>query len=234
MTTTNVSHGPGANDDDAVHNPTNVEAGRPMGHNNWKLAVYLLGGLLFLAGAGFGILRLPIVSEFLAWYGNRSSATAGPAAASQQVAPPKAPDSPFEAHAREAGIKACSSLFMTLGKTVAEGAQYAARTQWNKADPDRHSVQSIVGLTFGDGTGAGVVMASPLGQGCEGNLVRVVPIQQSCQAAVNLLPPQSTQAQALAGLSIFDLAGGGQAMLIPAGTGCVVTTTVHASTAVRP
>lgn len=233
MTTTNVSHGPGANED-TVHNPTNVEVERPMGHNHWTLAVYLLGGLLILAGAGFGFLQLPIVSEFLAWHGNRSSATAGPAAVSQPVAPSKAPDSQFEAHAREAGLKTCSSLFMTLGKTAAAGAQYAALTQWNKTDPDRHSVQSIIGLTFGDGTGAGVVMASPLGQGCEGNLVRIVPIQQSCQAAVNLLPPNSTQAQALASLSIFDLAAGGQAMLIPAGAGCVVATIIHAANASKP
>lgn len=203
-----------------------------------RRSVVVVAALLVLAiGVGFGLAQAPIVSEFLAWYGNRTPAAAAqtaPAPAAKGAVQAEAPDNVFAAHARDAGIKTCSSLFVTLGKTVAEGAQYAAQTHWSKAEPDRHSVQSLVGLTFGDGAGAGVVLTSPLGLGCEGSLVRIVPIQQSCQAAANLLPPGSTQAQTLANLSIFNLAGGGQAMLIPAGAGCVVATIVHAASAAKP
>jgi hypothetical protein len=100
------------------------------------------------------------------------------------------------------------------------------QTQTGKTDADRRSMQGVVGMLYKSekgysGPASGVVFAAPNGQTCEGDMVRVVPFAQNCQAAEALLPKGSARQEALAGTPVFALPAGGQAILLPAGEGCV-------------
>lgn len=133
---------------------------------------------------------------------------------------------PFTAHAAQAAIRTCASTYAALGKALTEGSQYTVQTQTGKTDADRRSVQGVVGMLYKSGEGysapaSGIVFAAPNGQSCEGEMVRVVPFAQNCQAAEALLPKGSARQEELAGIPIFALPAGGQAILLPAGRGCV-------------
>lgn len=142
---------------------------------------------------------------------------------------------PFTASATNAGVKSCAAIYGGLGKALTEGTQFMVQNQMSKAEPDHHALQGLVGMTFAGsqdvgyrGPAAGIVFAAPVAQGCEGTMVRVVPFQQSCQDASALLPKGSQSEHVLAGLPVFALPGGGQAMLMPSGQGCIAISIVRA------
>lgn len=132
----------------------------------------------------------------------------------------------FATHASESGVETCANTYVSLGKLLTDGSQFAVQTQTDKTDADRRAVQGVAGLRYEPGNGeskpaGGVIFAVPNGLSCEGNMVRVVPFAQSCQAAEALLPKGSVRQEMLAGTPVFALPTGGQAMLVPAGEGCV-------------
>ncbi|MGN6451308.1 MAG: hypothetical protein ACTHLK_22490 [Brucella intermedia] len=142
-------------------------------------------------------------------------------------------EGPFADHARQAGIRTCAATFVGLGKMLADGTKFATQTKWSQQEADRHSVQAIVGMSFAsssyNGPAAGIVFAAPTGKSCEGSMILVVPFQQSCQQAVIQLPGGSSPSITLEGnIAVFDFPNnGGQAVLLPAGTGCVVMSVVR-------
>lgn len=200
----------------------------PVPRRGWgRTLLYTVAGIVLIGGAGIGVYQFPVFAE------SAAQASGKKAQPEQQLAGAGASD-PFLTHATQAGANACAATYAELGKALADGTQFMVQTQTAKADVDRHALQGVVGMAFrsskdGEYTGpaAGLVFAAPTSQGCEGTMVRIVPFAQSCQAAAAFLPKGSQQQQPLSGLPVFALSTGGQAMLMPAGTGCIAISIVR-------
>ncbi len=181
-------------------------------------------GAAVIAAAALGATQIPAVRGLLGW----------PAAPGAAVADRQLPETPFLVHAREAGLKACGTVFPVLGQLLSGSAQYSIQSHWNTAEPDKHAVHSVLGLNIASpdysGPAAGIVYAAPTGTGCEGALVRVVPYQKSCDAVVAALPQDSSLATNLGAVRVYDLAnGGGQVMLLPSEATCVAISIAQAA-----
>ncbi|UTD26092.1 hypothetical protein DB459_03290 [Bradyrhizobium sp. WD16] len=213
--------------------PPSSPASKTRTARSWgRILALTAAGLVLAGGVGFLAYENLVGSEANA----QSASGKPPQAASQPQAHPQqqstptasAPGAadPFTTHAAQAGIKTCASTYAALGRALTEGSQYMVQTQTGKTDADRRSMQGVVGMLYksdngNSGPASGVVFAAPNGQSCEGDMVRVVPFAQNCQAAEALLPKGSARQEALAGTPVFALPAGGQAILLPAGAGCV-------------
>lgn len=189
-----------------------------------RVAALCLGGLALVAGAGLGAMQVPAVRALME----------GETAPSTAASDPPAPDTPFQAHAKEAGLKACANVFPVLGQLLAGGAHYSLRTDWNVAAPDKHAVRSLLGLDLRSqdysGPATGIVFAAPNGDACEGAMVRIVPYLQPCASVAAALPEGSTLSNALGATQVYDLANkSGQVLLLPADQTCVVITLAQAT-----
>lgn len=201
-----------------------TEAPSGRGLRMWIVIVALLV-LALVSGAAVAFLKYP--SPFLT-LGGRAQVT--PVATTLE---PSLPDSPFLAHAKQAGLEACSTVFPVLGQLLTDGAEFIVQSEWNEKEPDRHPVQALVGLDYSSGqyTGAaaGLVFAAPNGASCEGAMVRVAPFATSCDNVLEKLPKGSTLTRNLGKSSVYTLAdNGGQALLLPTGTNCIVVSVARA------
>ncbi|MGR4865704.1 hypothetical protein [Caulobacter sp. LARHSG274] len=167
----------------------------------------------------------------LALIGNLGVLAPIAAAAAAANAPANAPANVevFRDQANKVGARSCAGLYEALGLAVTRGAAYSVKTEADKAAPDAHLVQGVLGMTYDlpdlKGAAGGVVLAAPGGGGCEGYLVRVAPFQKPCAEVVSLLPAGSTAGQSLSGVWRYQLGGAqGQALMIPSGASCVVVT----------
>lgn len=138
----------------------------------------------------------------------------------------------FAKHAADAGMRTCAATYAQLGESLTAGSQYMLQTEVGRNDPDRQAAQGLVGLLYnGDkgftGQAGGMVFVAPTANGCEGAMTRIVPFPQDCQAAAAMLPQGSTQLPSLAGIPMFQLGTGGQALLISSGQGCVAISVVR-------
>jgi len=138
-------------------------------------------------------------------------------------------DSVFIAHTRQAGLTTCKGIYPTLGQMLTQGTEYMVQSKWHSKSPNAFPIQALVGMNYVSGTykgpAFGAIFASPNGQRCEGDMIRIVPLQQDCQTAATQLPQGSQQAVTLSGIPVYDLPnGGGQAILMTAGTSCVALT----------
>lgn len=136
-------------------------------------------------------------------------------------------NSPFAQHTRNAGVQTCRPLFVALGGALTAGSKYSVQTQWDKTQPNAHSLQALVGLSYQGqqytGAAAGVVFAGPHGNSCEGDMVRVTPLPQTCASVAAALPKGSAAGADLSGVSLYSLPNGqGQVLLVPSGNACVV------------
>ncbi|MCT8998807.1 hypothetical protein [Chelativorans intermedius] len=134
---------------------------------------------------------------------------------------------PFHTVARQAGISTCRNVFADLGLALTAGARYAMNTEWLNPEPDAHSVQSLVGLSYEGGQSrtqaAGIIFAAPNERACEGNMVRIVPFERSCEQVAASLPAGSTLRETLSDVPLYELGGkAGQALLVSAGGRCIV------------
>ena len=135
----------------------------------------------------------------------------------------------FREQANKVGARSCADLYEALGQGLTHGATFSVKTEADKAAPDAHLVQGVLGMTYDlpnlKGAAGGVVVAAPGEGGCEGYMVRVAPFQKPCAEVVRFLPAGSTAGQALSGVWRYQLAGNqGQALMIPSGDACVVVT----------
>lgn len=214
-----------------------------------RILLYSGAGLALAIGCGYGAWQFPVFAETVAQI--TGHAGTGKPNMPTQPAPrgEQRPDTAssavqadaaaggdlFTGHANGAGAKACAAVYGALGKALTDGTQFMVQTQSGKTDPDHHALQGLAGMSFKgsqdggySGPAAGLVFVAPVAQGCEGNMVRVVPFQQSCEAATALLPKGSQPLQPLSGVPVFELPAGGQAMLLPAGQGCVAISILRA------
>lgn len=146
--------------------------------------------------------------------------------ANTEVAQPDESTNLFLKHAADAGVSACAGVYASLGKALTNGNPFMLQTQSAKENANVHSLQGVVGMSYRsetgyDGLASGLVFAAPVGNSCEGHMVRVVPVPESCQTITGRLPQGSTPLPVLGGIPIYALPGDGQAMLVPAGTGCI-------------
>lgn len=197
--------------------------------NTWIVIVVLLV-LALVAGVAIAFLQYENPFEALGVGAQARPVAATSAAATPQ---PSLPDSPFLAHAKQAGLEACSTVFPVLGQLLTEGAEFAVQSEWNEKEPDRHPVQALVGLDYKSsqytGAAAGLVFAAPNGSSCEGTMVRVAPFTTSCDNLPATLPKGSTLTRSLGKSSVYTLAdNGGQALLLPSGAGCIVVSVARA------
>lgn len=132
----------------------------------------------------------------------------------------------FLTHAAGAGVSTCAATYAGLGKALTEGTRYMMQTQTATTEANLHSIQGMVGMTFHSeksysGPAAGLVFAAPVGSSCEGHMVRIVPFPENCSTAASFLPEGSSAQTPLNDIAVIALPAGGQAMLMPAGTGCI-------------
>lgn len=203
----------------------NPEAQSGHGRKRW-IVISVLSALVLLAGVSVALVQYSNPFESLMTW-SRST----PAAATPQAS---VPNSPFLAHAKEAGVKTCATVFPVLGQLLASGAEYTVQSEWNKKEPDQHPMQALVGLDYktgGDtGLGAGLVFAAPNGSSCDGTMVRVTPIAMSCDSLPATFPKGSQLTRNLGKSSVYILGNnGGQALLLPSGASCIVLSVAHMS-----
>ncbi|MHC5234382.1 hypothetical protein [Brucella sp. LJL56] len=184
---------------------------------------YSIAGIVVLAVAGGIALQYPAISNLL----DRM-------AVSESSAKAALADTPFLAHSKQAGLSTCSRVFPIMGQYLTQGAQYNVKTQWNEAEPDRHSVLSLVGLDYKSdnysGSAAGVVMATPNGTLCEGTMVRVAPFPQTCADVTKTLPQGSALSKELGQIAVYTLGdNSGEAMLLPTNKSCIVISVATAA-----
>lgn len=186
------------------------------------LSGILLGMVVF--GAGYIEARTALV-------GNALSSSAS--AASRLKETPFR-DTPFLAHARQAGLKTCESVFPALGEVLVSGTQYNVQSDWDSDKPDSHAIRSLVGMEIKSanytGSAAGVIFASPNGQGCEGIMMRVVPFPLNCKSLEDKLPRGSVIISNLGRSPVYALPdNGGQLLLVPSDKACVVISLLQAT-----
>ena len=192
--------------------------------NRWlKTAALLVVGVCVVAAAGYGAMRFDAIKSLLS-----QEAIAETKDAASDLA-----DSPFLQHARQAGLEACSAVFPALGQLLTNGSQYSVQSTWNDEKPDEHAVQALVGMDYKTGgytgTAAGFLFAAPTGSSCEGSMVRVAPFSRACSDIPALLPEGSKLVNNLGNVSVYSLANnGGDALLVPAGTTCIVVSVASA------
>lgn len=183
-----------------------------------------IASLTAIATGGFVLHKYPLGGEASAQ--TLATGEAGKTAPAGTNSPTQ-PDNPFAKHASDGGVQLCNSTYAALGKVLTSGARYMVQTETAKAEADKRPILGIVGMNYqgkqGDyaGPAAGVVFAAPDGNACGGNMVRVVPFSQDCQSVAGLLPKGSSGGSQLEGVAVYALSTGGQAMLLPAQTGCV-------------
>ncbi|HKU97291.1 MAG TPA: hypothetical protein VJR58_18540, partial [Vineibacter sp.] len=135
-------------------------------------------------------------------------------------------------HAKQGKIAKCANVFGGLGRLVASGSTYSAKSNWNAEAGDAHAVQSIVALSgFNPSVqsqrAAGVVFAAPVGSTCEGTLVRVTPTTDSCQLVAAELAKQSGQTGVLGDMTLMTMPNGAQVMLVPLANACVAVSVLQ-------
>jgi len=183
-----------------------------------RIMLISIFGVATVLGAGFAVLQFPAVQNVFAQ-------DTSVEAASKSL--PALPETPFLDHAKKAGLTTCGRVFPMLGQLLGNGAQYNVQTDWDGTEPNKHSVQALVGLNYASqsysGPAAGIVFASPVGSACEGGMVRIAPFPKKCQDVPAGFPQGSTPAPNLGQVSVYNLASdGGQVLLIPSGESCVV------------
>lgn len=192
---------------------------------NWRRTAFAIAlGIAAVAGVGFGAFQFPAVVSVFAQGSAAETAKADPAL----------PKTPFVEHARQAGIKTCGTVFPILGQLLANGAEYKVQTQWHDTEPDKHSMQALVGMNYStptySGPAAGVVFASPNGTACEGSMVRVAPFPKKCTDMPAALPAGSTLASTLGSILVYNAANnGGQVLLLPSDQSCIVISVTQAA-----
>lgn len=202
--------------------PSEVNVGSP--RNWWKTIALSLLGIGIVGATGYGATSYGVISGLLSQ----------PAVADTPEAGADAADSPFRQHAKQAGLLACSNVFPGLGALLTGGSQYGVQSIWNSETPDQHAVQALVGMNYATegytGIAAGVVVAAPTGSACEGSIVRVAPFPVPCADMPTRLPKGSKLTNNLAQVSVYELPNnGGNAMLLPSGTSCVVISVASAA-----
>lgn len=213
---------------EAVGPPSSADRRR-----RWTRTISLLaaGGLLLVAGIYTGAHH----RQMLAMFGIAAGADAGAADTrtaedaqdSDDAAGEKAREAtPFVRHASEAGAATCASMFAALGNMLTAGSSYSVQSFWNQEAPDVHAIQALVGMSYEtegySGPAAGYVVAAPDGAACEGSMVRIAPYSVSCEDVASILPEDSEHINVLREVAVFNLAGGGQALLLPMDASCVV------------
>lgn len=180
-------------------------------------------------------LRLTKLSAFMAVALIATASTNSAAHAQAEKKPAnQAQQTPFDDHARQAGIKACKDVFPTLGAVMAADSAYRTATFWNQKEADKHATASLAGLGFSHpdlkGAGAGVIYAAPVGKGCEGLSVRIVPVPGTCPAFIATLQDDVAQREDLIGVELLILKSGVRVMALPASDStCLAVTTVFAN-----
>ena len=159
-----------------------------------------------------------------------------PAIAETRTDKPGLAETPFLEHSRQAGLKACSTVFPVLGEMLANGAKYSVTSSWNTKAPDKHAIEALVGMDYTSngysGPAAGVVYAAPVGSDCEGAMIRVTPIAAPCANIPSSLPQGSKLANTLGQVAVYSLGNnGGNALLLPSGNSCVVISVASAAKA---
>ena len=189
-----------------------------------KTTVFSLLAIAVVAAAGFAAMRYGLVRNLLTQ----------PAVAETNEPDPALADTPFLQHAKQAGLQSCSNIFPALGQMLTTGTTYSVQSIWNNEAPDKHVVEALVGMNYAtqgySGPAAGLVFAAPTASVCEGTMVRVAPFAASCADVPALLPKGSKLANNLGQISVYELAnGGGNAMLLPTGSSCVVISVASAA-----
>lgn len=192
--------------------------------NWWKATVLSLLAIAVVGAAGYAALRYDVVGNFISQ----------PAVAGTNDANPALPDTPFLQHAKQAGLQSCSTVFPVLGDLLTNGTQYNVQSVWNNEAADKHAVQALVGMNYAtqgySGPAAGIVFAAPVVSGCEGAMVRVAPFTASCPDVSIKFPNGSKLVNNLGQIGVYELGNdGGNAMLLPTGSGCVVISVASAA-----
>ncbi|AOO82194.1 hypothetical protein [Bosea vaviloviae] len=189
-----------------------------------KVALYAVIGITALGGVAYGSMNFASIRGLISQ----------PAIAETNKTDRSRPETPFLQHARQAGLKSCSTVFPVLGELLTNGAKYDVQSSWNNQSADSHAVQALVGMSYTtqaySGPAAGVVFAAPTQSTCEGTMVRVAPFSASCAEIPAVLPQGSKLASNLGQIAVYALANnGGNALLLPTGTGCVVVSVASAA-----
>jgi hypothetical protein len=189
-----------------------------------RIAIYSAIGIVALGGLAYGSMNYATIRNLVSQ----------PAIAETNKTDPSRPETPFLQHARQAGLKSCSTVFPVLGELLTNGAKYDVQSSWNNEAADRHAVQALVGMSYTaqnySGPAAGVVFAAPTQSSCEGTMVRVAPFSASCGEIPAILPQGSKLASNLGQIVVYALANnGGNALLLPTGSGCVVVSVASAA-----
>jgi hypothetical protein len=196
---------------------------------NWpKMAAVSLLGAALVGAASYAAGRYDVVGHVVSQFISQ------PAVAETSEARSAPADTPFLQHARQAGLKACSTVFSTLGSILTNGSQYGVQSSWNTETPDKHAVRALVGMDYATGNyrgpAAGIVFAAPASSACEGTMVRVAPFSVSCANIPSLLPDGSRLTNNLGRVAVYSLGSNqGDALLLPAGETCVVISVASAA-----
>lgn len=189
-----------------------------------RIAIYSAIGIVALGGLAYGSMNYATIRNLVSQS----------AIAETNKADRSRPETPFLQHARQAGLKSCSTVFPVLGELLTNGAKYDVQSSWNNEAADRHAVQALVGMSYTsqnyNGPAAGIVFAAPTQSTCEGTMVRVAPFSASCAEIPSVLPQGSKLANNLGQIAVYALANnGGNALLLPTASGCVVVSVASAA-----
>lgn len=204
--------------------PVNGERAAKPTRNRLKIAVFSILGVAILGGLGYAAMNYAAVRDLVLQ----------PAVAETGEGGPDLANTPFLEHARQAGLQTCSTVFPVLGELLTNGTEYSVQSTWNNEAADDHIVQALVGMDYASegysGPAAGVVFAAPNQSTCEGGMVRVAPFSASCTDIPSVLPQGSTLVNNLGPVAVYELGNnGGNALLLPTESSCVVISVASAS-----
>ncbi len=146
-----------------------------------------------------------------------------------QAAPGSAADFQVTTQLAAAGVKRCLPAVNDLGRFEMSGVtEYAATTTWNKNEPDKRLVSSVIGQHFGQNSatpmGISGVISAPGAEGkCDAVGLQVLPTAETCGNIQTQVLAKGQILGNLAGVPILKNAQNMRLMLLPsAGNGCVI------------
>lgn len=130
-------------------------------------------------------------------------------------------------HARTAGVNTCLGTIAAASKLTID-SNYTALSTWNKAMPDGHMFQSVVGLNYTNTVApkaVAVLVASPSAvHMCDATTIQVQPSALPCAALQgNLMKEKNNRLVQLANMALVDSDTTRRYVLMPTNTnGCVI------------
>ena len=129
--------------------------------------------------------------------------------------------------ARDKGISACLKQIDKVASFLVKDDDHNSNATWSTSNPDSRLFNSQITIKYSDGPGLAVMNVAPTRSGkCDASYSRIFPLDKSCISIRETTYKEwKFNSDNFGAISISNVAGTVDGVLLPAGSGCVVVLT---------